>query len=112
MTKLDRFIHLLVAASFGLLLLCCLQPVTAVAQSLAPPLPLPYVTVYGTVAQDGVVLTGEDATVAGLIAALPLSAQEPSPLDSAALRQVEVGDQGEHRDQDEDLPATSHLAGW
>lgn len=30
---------------------------------------------------------------AGLIAALPLSAQEPSPLDSAALRQVEVGEQ-------------------
>ena len=33
MTKLDRFIHLLVAASLGLLLLCCLQPVTAVADA-------------------------------------------------------------------------------
>ena len=58
MTKLGRLAHVLVAASLGLLLFCCLQPVTAVAQSLAPPLPLPYVTVYGTVAQDGAVLAG------------------------------------------------------
>jgi hypothetical protein len=58
MNKQARFIHLLVAASLGLLLFCCLQPVTAAAQSLAPPLPLPYVTIYGAVVQDGVVLTG------------------------------------------------------
>ena len=39
MNKQARFIHLLVAASLGLLICCCLPPVAAVAQSLAPPLP-------------------------------------------------------------------------
>lgn len=58
MTKFGGLTHMLVAASLGLLLFCCLQPAPAVAQSPAPPLPLPYVTVYGTVVQDGAILTG------------------------------------------------------
>ena len=58
MTRLGRLTHLLVAAGCGLLVFCCLQPMPAAAQSLPPPLPLPDVTVYGTVTRDGEVLAG------------------------------------------------------
>ena len=65
MTQLGRLIHLLVAASFGMLLFACLQPLTAAAQALPPPLPLPDVTIYGTVVQDGQLL--EEGAVKALL---------------------------------------------